>query len=150
MAQVRAQPSSETLRPESMAVYPRTLTNIGGRLYFSANDRVNGDELWSSNGTVMGTVLEADINAGPRGSFPNFISGVPGRLIVVANDEIVGQELFVQVPPFFPATSLAAEGEFASSPAPLVESNSLASDLAIVDLTSQDVWKHHRQRARTR
>ena len=45
---------------------PANLTNVGGTLFFTANDGVNGTELWKSDGTAAGTVMVKDINAGQR------------------------------------------------------------------------------------
>ena len=44
---------------------------------FTANDGVNGNELWASNGTAAGTVLLKDIHPGLGGSDPSslFYSG---------------------------------------------------------------------------
>ncbi len=34
--------------------YPDALVNVGGTLYFSANNGFVGDELWKSDGTAAG------------------------------------------------------------------------------------------------
>ncbi len=52
------------------------------RLFFSADNGVNGDELWMSDGTAAGTVLLRDVN--DDGSSPG-LSSDPDNLIV-AND----------------------------------------------------------------
>ena len=43
---------------------PASLTNVGGTLFFSADDGTHGSELWKSDGTAAGTVLVKDINPG--------------------------------------------------------------------------------------
>ena len=49
---------------------PRHLTNVNGLLYFTANDGINGTELWKSDGTEVGTVMVKNINI-----YPNFSDG---------------------------------------------------------------------------
>lgn len=41
---------------------PKRLANIGGLLFFAANDGVAGESLWKSDGTSSGTSLVKDIN----------------------------------------------------------------------------------------
>ena len=43
-----------------------SLTGVGGKLFFAADDGIRGAELWKSDGTEAGTVLVKDINAGGR------------------------------------------------------------------------------------
>jgi ELWxxDGT repeat protein len=41
---------------------PENFIEFNSELYFTANDRVHGDELWKTDGTPGGTVLAADID----------------------------------------------------------------------------------------
>ena len=41
-----------------------SLTSVGGRVFFRADDGVHGSELWVSDGTPAGTELVADVNMG--------------------------------------------------------------------------------------
>jgi ELWxxDGT repeat protein len=43
---------------------PSQLSVINGKLYFELDDGLSGRELWTSDGTTLGTVLLADINPG--------------------------------------------------------------------------------------
>ena len=43
---------------------PQYLTNVGGTVYFTADDGDNGRELWKSDGTAAGTVMVEDIRVG--------------------------------------------------------------------------------------
>jgi ELWxxDGT repeat protein len=43
---------------------PSQVSVINGKLYFEMDDGVNGRELWSSDGTTVGTAMLADINPG--------------------------------------------------------------------------------------
>ncbi len=54
--------------------YPRYLTNVGGILYFTADDGQSGQELWKSDGTEPGTVRVKDIWSG---TYPMSISESP-------------------------------------------------------------------------
>jgi ELWxxDGT repeat protein len=47
---------------------PSQLTAINGKLYFEVDDGENGRELWSSDGTTLGTSMLADINPGIESS----------------------------------------------------------------------------------
>ena len=50
---------------------PLGFASVGNMLYFTANDGVNGRELWKTDGTSAGTVLVKDINSGLADSKPN-------------------------------------------------------------------------------
>ena len=41
---------------------PSDLTDVGGTLFFTADDGIHGRELWKSDGTEAGTVLVKDID----------------------------------------------------------------------------------------
>ncbi|HVT16773.1 MAG TPA: ELWxxDGT repeat protein [Thermoanaerobaculia bacterium] len=73
---------------------PSQLTEVAGRLYFTANDLVHGQELWTSDGTAEGTVLTADICPGGCGSFPTILGSYRDALLLVANDPAGGRALY--------------------------------------------------------
>src|SRR5262249_58532624 len=75
------------------------VTAVGGTLFFTANDGVNGEELWKSDGTEAGTVLVKDINPGSAfgygyGSRPYELTAVGGTLFFTADDGAHGRELW--------------------------------------------------------
>ena len=72
------------LRPGPLGSSPLALTDVNGTLYFSADDGVNGRELWKSDGTPAGTSLVVDLAFGTA-------SGVPG---VTAGFGSLGGELY--------------------------------------------------------
>ncbi len=67
------------------------------KLFFVANDGVNGLEVWSSDGTVTGTTMLKDINPNSASGIayePNFIPH-NGLLYFAGDDGLNGQELWV-------------------------------------------------------
>lgn len=67
--------------------------NVNGKLFFTVDDGVNGNELWVSDGTTTGTLLVKNINV-TGSSFPaNFVTK-NGILYFTANDGIHGIELW--------------------------------------------------------
>src|SRR5215207_6784822 len=63
---------------------PEQLVDVDGTLYFTADDGINGLELWKSDGG--GTAMVADINLGPDGSEPTGLVDVAGTLFFAADD----------------------------------------------------------------
>ncbi len=58
-----------------------------GLLFFSADDGVNGNELWVSDGTIAGTRLVKDIYPGALSSQPAMFQSGEGYLLFIAVDE---------------------------------------------------------------
>ena len=66
---------------------PKYLTNVGGTLFFAANDGTHGFELWKSDGTADGTVVVAALN-------PSNLTNANGTLFFTADDGTHGDELW--------------------------------------------------------
>ena len=99
----RPAPSWSRTSTPAAAVHPsQTLTAVGDTLYFTADDGVNGRELWKSDGTEAGTVLVKDINPGSGGSFPSSMTAVGDTLYFTANDGVNGRELWAYPLPSTP------------------------------------------------
>jgi ELWxxDGT repeat protein len=81
--------------------YPSNLTEVDGKLFFTANDGITGDELWVSDGTAEGTQLLKDINpsSNPGSNFnplsPSNLTEFEGKLFFTADDGAIGRELWV-------------------------------------------------------
>ena len=68
---------------------------VGGRVYFGATDGSSGVELWTSDGTALGTRRIQDINPGPGSSSPHGFILVQDCLYFSANDGDHGFEVWV-------------------------------------------------------
>ena len=83
--------------PDTPPSWPSHFADVGGTLFFTANDGIHGYELWKSNGTNAGTVLVKDIQPDARGGDdygPGSLTGVGGTLFFTADDGIHGSELW--------------------------------------------------------
>jgi len=67
---------------------PQNLTNVNGTLFFTADDGVNGAELWKTDGTAAGTVMVKDINSVTGPSDPYNLANVNGTLFFSAFDGV--------------------------------------------------------------
>jgi ELWxxDGT repeat protein len=68
--------------------------DVDGTLFFTANDGVNGNELWKSDGTPAGTTLVEDILPGGVGSSPAEFLVWDDTLFFSADDGVSGRELW--------------------------------------------------------
>ncbi|MCC6456223.1 MAG: hyalin [Caldilineaceae bacterium] len=73
---------------------PSNLTDVGGMLFFNANDGSRGRELWKSDGTEAGTLLVRDIITGPANSRPSHFAAASGTLFFRAESSERGVELW--------------------------------------------------------
>ena len=74
--------------------YIRQFSVINNKFYFRADDGSHGYELWSSDGTTLGTNMVADIWAGPGASYPYAMIAYNGSIIFTAADSLHGSELW--------------------------------------------------------
>lgn len=74
---------------------PYGFVNLNSGLIFSANDGINGRELWFTDGTTSGTSLLKDIAVGGPSSNPLDLFLYNGNIYFTANDGINGNELWI-------------------------------------------------------
>jgi uncharacterized repeat protein (TIGR01451 family) len=68
---------------------------IGDRVYFAANDGIQGTALWRSEGSAANTVMVADLHPGSSGLEPvNKLTRLGNGLYFAADDGIAGVELW--------------------------------------------------------
>ena len=65
-----------------------------GTVYFVADDKIHGRELWISDGTAPGTKLLADIHPGAAGSSISSLTMVNETLFFTVDDPVCGPELW--------------------------------------------------------
>lgn len=73
---------------------PRGLTELNGKVYFAAGPTRWQTELWTSDGSVAGTVMLKEIDPGLYGSIPHSLTNVGGTLFFGADDGVHGVELW--------------------------------------------------------
>src|SRR5690606_18738844 len=72
------------------------LAVYNNKLYFGANDGINGRELWATDGTVAGTQMVKDMIATPNdGINPYYLTVVGGKLYFKAWDDVYGRTIGV-------------------------------------------------------
>ncbi|QRO00792.1 hypothetical protein JRI60_18025 [Archangium violaceum] len=75
---------NEGPEPSSIA----NVTDVNGKLFFTADDGEHGVELWKSDGTRGGTRLVKDITPGPAGSAIRELTEVNGKLFFAVGPEL--------------------------------------------------------------
>jgi ELWxxDGT repeat protein len=73
---------------------PFNFTVFPEKLFFTANDGISGTEMWTTDGTEIGTKIFKDINLSGS-SNPMHLTVVGHRLFFNANDGLTGRELWV-------------------------------------------------------
>lgn len=92
-------PDDNINTPDGGDIY---LQNLDGSMFFFANDKIHGEELWKTDGTEAGTIMVKDINPGSKSSYISVpgSSGLDfdivyhGNIFFSANDGTYGRELW--------------------------------------------------------
>jgi len=73
----------------------KNMAVLGNKIFFTASNAANGEELWITDGTVIGTKMVKDINAGSDGSDPRYLCAVGDKIYFSATTPEFGAELWV-------------------------------------------------------
>lgn len=134
------------IRPGPGGSFPRDLTAVGDRLFFTADDGTSGRELWESDGTAAGTARVADLVPGPEGSFPQRLSavsfdGAPLILLFAANDGVHGLEPWIGEANGVRLLADVAPGSASSSPAEFLAVGSRLYFAATTRSAGRELWR---------
>lgn len=120
--------------------FPSQLTEASGKLFFGANDGINGFELWESDGTASGTRMAADINPGPGGSNPSNITYYKGKLFFSGTIDGTDIELLEYEDGSLSASEIEINSTSSSYPSELVVSDDTLYFRAIGE-SGPSLWK---------
>ncbi len=87
-------PGDEICGAGALTFHSFSRAAIEDRVYFTATDPENGDELWESDGTPEGTQIVANVVPGSGGSAPGDFKGLDGVLYFTAHDAVHGRALW--------------------------------------------------------
>lgn len=80
------------IKPNGTSIINMTI--VGDKLFFVADDGVNGFELWVTDGTTDGTKMVKDLSLPNSTSFPNNLTDVNGTLFFTLKTAATGTELY--------------------------------------------------------
>lgn len=83
------------INPGAGSSFPSYFTLMDNKIYFAANNGVNGSELWVSDETVAGTKMLKDVRSGVDSSFPKLLTVYKGKIYFAANENVFNTELWV-------------------------------------------------------
>lgn len=99
---------------------PTNLINNNGTLFFTANDMINGQELWMSDGTAAGTTLFHDFTGDAGSSHPQNLAAINGRIFASVMSEATGREGVSAIDVFTPAAPSITGPNSAQSQRPTI------------------------------
>lgn len=73
---------------------PQNFINANGKVFFTARTQEQGEELWTTDGTSVGTILLRDITSGSIGANISGLTAVGSSVYFSASDNAGGYELW--------------------------------------------------------
>ena len=135
--------SSSISSPYFSNLFGEKFETLSGEVYFSANNGVNGAELWKSDGTDAGTILVKDINKGGEASNPKHLTRIGDKIYFQAYDKTHGSELW-KTDGTEAGTVLVSDvipGEIGSSPFNIVNIDTDVFFMAFTLTSGRQIWK---------
>ena len=83
------------INPGPGNAYPSYFKVFNGKIYFQANNGINGSELWVTDGTAAGTQMVKDINPGAGNSSVYSYTEFNGKLYFTATNSAANYEMWV-------------------------------------------------------
>ncbi len=120
---------------------PNNFTMFNNKLYFTANDATNGDELWVSDGTTAGTQMVVDLYPGSTGSIPSNLFVYNNALYFSADHPTLGREVF-KCTTSNSVTNLKniSTGSGSSNPSNFIEYNGKLYFVAEDPINGRELW----------
>lgn len=119
---------------------PKYFTQMGGKIYFSADNGTNGIELWSTDGTT--TAMVKDINTGAAASSPLNLRRFGNLLVFTADDGVNGREMWISDGTASGTVMLKdINTAGSSSPAQLLVSGNYLYFIANSNTTGAEIWR---------
>lgn len=82
------------INPGPASSFPGAPAELGGKLYFAADHASFGREIWTTDGTAIGTVLWADLTPGGASAAPEVHVAAAGGVVFSALDQAQIRQLF--------------------------------------------------------
>ncbi len=121
---------------------PQRFESVGSTLFFTANDRLHGEELWRSDGTSSGTAMVRDVNLIASANISHMVN-VNGTLYFNADDNVNGNELW-RSNGTSSGTAIVRDinaGSFTAHPSELTNVNGVLYFSAYTSVTGYDLWR---------
>ncbi len=117
-------------------IYNTYFKEYNGKVYFTANDGIYGNEVWVTDGTESGTIMLRNIDGGSFHSPRNF-AVVNNKLYFIHNDAN-GYEIFEYIDPLL-STNELSKTIFKLFPNPTSISFSISNNIDVTDILIYDV-----------
>lgn len=82
------------VQSSNLVYQPKNLIKFNEKLYFTGTNSFFGEEIWTSDGSDLGTKILKDIQNGYGDSYPNYFIILNNKLYFTAQNSIFGNEIW--------------------------------------------------------